>query len=374
MARQLVYNLDERRCFRLAKGQSWFVYGMWCGHAGMMSACLQAKSAVTAPTPLNSPALAAFIRGVERRALVVAEFQSGEVLVAERAVAVAMRAFVPAVADLPMNEWPGHFWRLLGSTPQLRQPAEGGAWPQDLVHLMELGEGERLALLLRIGAGLDEAQAAHALGVDTPVYCQWLAQACPRDASGQPDALAWRSLAESVQARVRELSPERQAQLERLRDSLVSSGPQAPVREPTAPVMQAERREQRRAPVRKSRASQWLWLLTGAVLLAGIGWAWLGSSADDAATAQSPQSQDAGLEVENPVQTESLQELELPPAAAPASVEPVVDPGQASLLEQADFLAWLAAGGPLPVDESREQPHSPAPQALALASGAGQAH
>ena len=107
------------------------------------------------------------------------------------------------------------------------------------------------------------------------------------------------------------------------------------------------------------------------MLLAGIGWAWLGSSADDVAAAPSP---DAGLEVENPVQTDTLQELELPPAAAPASVEPVVDPGQASLLEQADFLAWLAAGGPLPVDESREQPHSPAPQALALASGAAQAH
>jgi hypothetical protein len=346
---------------------------MYCGRAGMMSTCLQAKSAVTAPTPLNSPALAAFIRGVERRALVVAEFQSGEVLVAERAVAVAMRAFVPAVAELPMNEWPEHFWRLLGSTPQLRQPAEGGAWPQDLAHLMQLGEGERLALLLRIGAGLDEAQAAQALGVDTPVYCQWLAQACPRDASGQPDALAWRGLAEAVQARVRELSPERQAQLERLRDSLVSSGPQAPVREPAMPVMQAERREQRRAPVRKSRAGQWLWLLTGAVLLAGIGWAWLGSSGDQGAAGQEQQAPGTGLEVENPVETETLQELELPPAAPPASIEPALDPSQASMLEQADFLAWLAAGGPLPVDESREQPHSPAPQALALASGAGQA-
>jgi len=337
----------------------------------MMGACLPASSPVTAPIPLNSPALAAFIRGIERRALVVAEFQSGEVLVAERAVAVTLRAFVPTAVDQPMSEWPIHFWRLLSSTPELRQPAQEGSWPQDLAHLLQLSEGERLALLLRIGAGLDEGQAAQVLGVEMDAYCQWLASACPRDAAGQPDAQAWRALAEAVQARVRELSPERQAQLERLRDSLVSSEAAPPAREPVVPVMQAERRERQRAPARKSRAGQWLWLLTGAVLLAGIGWAWLSSSSAPSAV-DAGQAPGTGLEVDNPVQTDTLQELELPPAAAPASSEPVVDPGQAALLQQADFLAWLAAGGPLPVDESREQPHSPAPQALALVAGAAQ--
>lgn len=330
--------------------------------AGMMDACLQASSAVTSPTPLNSPALAAFIRGIERRALVVAEFQSGEVLVAERAVAVAMRAFVPAASEQPMTDWPAHFWRLLSSTPQLRQPAADGLWPQDLAHLAQLSDSERLALLLRIGAGLDEAQAAGVLGVELDAYCQWLALACPRDGQGQPDAQAWRALAESVQGRVRDLSPERQAQLERLRDSLVSSGPVPPPREP---VMQAERRERRVAPVRKSRAGQWLWLLTGAVLLAGLGWAWLSSSRGEAPAAAGD-GHAPGLEAENPVQTEQLQELSLPPAAAPAPLAPEPDPSQVSLLRQADFLAWVAAGGPLPVDESSEQPRTPASQTVAL--------
>ena len=36
-------------------------------------------------------------------------------------------------------------------------------------------DSERLALLLRIGAGLDEAQAAGVLGVELDAYCQWLA-------------------------------------------------------------------------------------------------------------------------------------------------------------------------------------------------------
>ena len=361
-----MYNLDGVAIFGQAAELSDAVQGMCQGHAGMMTACLQASSAVTVPTPLNSPALAAFIRGIERRALVVAEFQTGEALVAERAVAVAMRAFVPAAHEQSMSEWPLQFWRLLSSTPQLRQPADDGLWPQDLAHLPSLPETERLALLLRIGAGLDETLAAQVLGTEVQDYCQWLAQACPRDAQGQPDAQAWRTLAEAVQARVRDLSPERQAQLERLRESLVNSGQDDAVREQPMPVMQAQRRTRKPAPPPRSGMSQWLWLLTGAALLAGIAWAWLSSSNPDPALPPVDEAP-AGLEVENPVRSENLQQLELPPPAAPASVEPGPDPGQAALLEQADFLAWMAAGGPLPVDESSDQPRQPAAQVPALA-------
>lgn len=336
----------------------------------MMFACLQQYMAVTAPTPLSSPALAAFIRGIERRALVVAEFQSGEVLVAERAVAVAMRAFVPAASQQPMTQWPAHFWTLLTSTPLLRQPAADGSWPYDMAHLAQLPDGERLALLLRIGGGLDEPAAAGVLGVDVDTYCQALATACPRDAQGQPDAQAWRALAESVQQRVRDLSPERQAQLNRLRDSLVVSEALAPERSPAVPVMQAERRPaagSRAAP--RSNLGQWLWLLAGAALLAGVAWAWVGSkgSSGDAASVQAADGQGPGLETGNPVEQENLQDLDLPPASAPAPIEPVADPEQASLLRQADFLAWFAAGGPLPVDESQEQPQAHKPALLAAA-------
>lgn len=332
---------------------------MFLTGAVRMTACQQARSVVTAPTPLSSSALAAFIRGIERRALVVAEFQTGEVLVAERAVAVAMRAFVPAAADQPMAHWSAHFWRLLATTPQLRQTADEGLWPHDLEHLTRLPDGDRLALLLRIGAGLDEHQAAEVLGVPVETYCQALAQACPRDRAGQPDAQAWRALAESVQTRIRDLSPERQAQLSRLRDSLVVEPPAAPERGVAEPVMQAERRPAR-GPARPARASgigQWLWLLTGAALLAGLAWAWLGNGGD---TDPAPAADPAGLEADNPVQQEHLQELALPPAAPASEPEPVVDPAQAALLEQADFLAWLAAGSPLPRDESQEQPRNAA--------------
>lgn len=336
----------------------------------MMFACLQQYTVVTAPTPLTSPALAAFIRGIERRALVVAQFQSGEVLVAERAVAVAMRAFVPAANTQPMTQWPAHFWGLLASTPLLRQTAAGGDWPEDLHHLAQLADGERLALLLRIGAGLDEPAAAAVLGVDVQAYCQALSMACPRDPSGQPDAQAWRALAESVQERVRELSPERQAQLNRLRDSLVTGVAAPPEREAAPPVMQAERRHGSARPARRSNLGQWLWLLVGATLLAGMAWAWLGKD-DPAAAIDALPDSPTGLQDANPVRQENLQPLDLPPSSAPAPIEPAVDPSQVSLLGQADFLAWIAAGGPLPADESGQQPTQPKPALLAVA-GHGQ--
>ena len=333
-----------------------------------MLVCQQVRTDVTAPTPLSSSALAAFVRGIERRALVVAEFQTGEVLVAERAVAVAMRAFVPAAVDQPMAGWSTHFWRLLATTPQLRDTAADGLWPQDLAHLSQLADADRMALLLRIGAGLDEQQAAEVLGVPVDAYCQSLALACPRDAAGQPDPQAWRALAEAVQARVRDLSPERQAQLSRLRDSLVVELPVTPARADAEPVMQAERRPQRAAARQRpaSGAGQWLWLLTGAALLAGVAWAWMasGDAPEPAAADQAP----AGLDADNPVQQENLQQLELPPPAPPAAPEPLLEPGQAALPKQADFLAWLAAGAPLPVDESQPLPRAQAPLAVAVLS------
>ena len=87
---------------------------------------------MAAPAPLSpaaANALSAFLRGVERRALVVSELQTGDSGLAERAVAVAMRAFVGPAAALQMAEWPARFWGLLCSTPQLLKPTSPAARP-----------------------------------------------------------------------------------------------------------------------------------------------------------------------------------------------------------------------------------------------------
>lgn len=341
----------------------------------MMNTLMPSLIPVNSQVPLPSPALSAFIRGVERRALVVAEFQSGEVVVAERAVAVAMRAFVPVAASLPMSDWPLRFWSLLASTPLLRQQAVGGSWPEDLAHLAVLPEGERLSLLLRIGAGLDEPTAAAVLGVDVPSYQQSLALACPRDPEGCPDALAWRGLAEAVQERVRDLSPLRQEQLNRLRESLVTETVEidaegVPAAEPGIVVPEDPRRGRRGRPraaggSRRSGLAQWLWLLAGALVLAGAVWAWMARHPGGATAAGE---EDSGLLEGNPVETETLQDLPLPPPAEQAPPAPLPEDAQAALARDAGFLAWVAAGSPMPMDES-----GPAPRPLQAPGQASQA-
>ena len=308
--------------------------------------------AAPAPLPAATPgAASAFLRGVGRRALVVAELQGDAA--GAHAVAAAMRAFSGQAATLAMADWPARFWGLLCNAPRLRAPVAATPLP----HLSNLNAGDRLALLLRIGAGLEEEGAAASLGMAVPDYRQALARACPRDAHGQPDATAWRMLAEQVQARVRDLSPQRLQQLEQLRDA-VAAPPAVAARPAAAPP--------RRQPARRV---WWFWLLPGLFLLlaAAAIWWWRGHgmvlAGDGAAPAEGV------LGDTGPIQVESL-----PDASTPAVAEDIhaaddaamlADP-ELALAQEADFLAWQAAGGPLPVDESQVQPGRAEPAGTAL--------
>jgi hypothetical protein len=100
----------------------------------------------------------------------------------------------------------------------------------------------RLALLLRVGGSLDEGIAMRVLDQDEAGYQHLLADACPRDAHGQPDASAWRQLAEQVQARIRELPATRLQQLQQ---------PAAPVAHNEAPTSSW------RTPARRAGGRQW---------------------------------------------------------------------------------------------------------------------
>jgi len=319
------------------------------------------------PFPAAANALSAFLRGVERRALVVAQLQSGDDAVAARAVAVAMRAFASHAADLPMVDWPARFWGLLCSTPQLLAPAVAGQWPPALEHLGQRAAGERLALLLRIGAGLDETVAAAVLGVEADAYRRALAAACPLDAQGQPDAIAWRALAEAVQAQVRDLSPARVQQLEELRES-VSRGPSAdkPATAADIPVPRPRSAATRKA-ARRWHWHTWLLLMLPLLLLVVVAlWWWRGQPAGVAGIAP----REGTLVDSGPVQVEPLSDDSSPAtatasAAAAGDAAMLADP-ELAVARDADFHAWIAAGGPLPVDESQLQPSRPEPATRGL--------
>src|SRR5690606_15855285 len=74
---------------------------------------------------LNDPvaaraALTAFLRGVERRGVVFAQWQGGDAAAGDAALADTLRAFAAGAQAMPFAEWPRRFWAMLLAAPQLR--------------------------------------------------------------------------------------------------------------------------------------------------------------------------------------------------------------------------------------------------------------
>lgn len=185
-----------------------------------------------APEPAASPALAAFLRGAERRGAVLAELQAGDADAGDAALAGAMRQFRGEAGALPMADWPARFWSLLLAQPQLRRRVPV-ALPLDASdRLDELGSGPRAALLLRVAAGLEEAAAAAALGVALPSYRMALQRALPRDGEGRADPQRWQQLRDHIHRRIKTLPPQRLARLTAAREAALR-GPAAVPARPT---------------------------------------------------------------------------------------------------------------------------------------------
>lgn len=166
-------------------------------------------------------ALTAFLRGVERRGTVFAELQAGAAGPGDEALAATLRAFRLVAAKAPFAEWPLRFWALLLASPLLRHPTRGAAWAPQFGVLASLGSGPRAALLLRLVAGLSEADAAAVLGVARPTYRLALQRALPHRDDGTPDAAAWHALGDAAQAAIRHLPAERLAHLARQREAAI---------------------------------------------------------------------------------------------------------------------------------------------------------
>lgn len=329
-----------------------------------------------ATAPLSSTAagaLSAFLRGVERRALLVAELQCGDPAVAEQALVAVMRAFAGIASDVPMAQWPDRFWILLAHRSPLRTPTDGGHWSPELAHLPTLAPAARLALLLRIGGGLDEAAAAQILDLPVADYQQALAEACPRDANGHPDAAAWRSLAEQVQQRLRDLPVSR---LQRLQQPVAAPAPNNPDAASWRTPNKADTAPARARPRRKGgRRVPWKGIVivlatVGVLLGAAAWWKHAGHAVDPAASTPAGAVAETG-----PVEVEELPAADLPvtapadPAHAASDTAMLADP-DLPLARDADLYAWFAAGGPVPVDESQPQPSRPEPATAGLETSA----
>lgn len=179
---------------------------------------------MTAPPPPAPAALPAFLRGVERRAAVLAELQCGDALAGDAALAAAMRAFRAGAGRLPLAQWPLRFWTLLLSAPQLRRGAPAANRGAEWHGLAALGNGTRAAVLLRLAAGLDAQTAAAVLAVAPARYQQALADALSRHGHDDPEAL--QRLEDALQQRLRQLPASRLMQLAQLRERALLGTPE----------------------------------------------------------------------------------------------------------------------------------------------------
>lgn len=278
---------------------------------------------MTTPTPPPAPsaAIAAFLRGLDRRARLLALVQSGDAAATTRALDVAARVFATEAGQWPIAQWPRQYWRLLLSTPSMRQASPAAAGP--LPGVARLPPQVRAALLLHLVAALEDADAAAALGIDMDTYQQRIRDALPRDALNQPDLDVWRAWRAAAQ-RALEAMPEAAA------DTPVAS---------ELPVSQIHEAGD---AARHRRRMRWLWLGVALCAVALVASFFL-----------HPRGRELLDQWRNHVQVAPL-----PPAAAPkARFDPVdpalhpdrellAEPGTVQLARRLPLLAWLAAEAP----------------------------
>lgn len=176
----------------------------------------------SAPRSTAPAALSAFLRGVERRGAVLAELQAGDAQAGDAALASAMAGFRAIAAESALADWPSRFWSLLLTQPRLAHRTPVAIAVEATDRLAELGSGPRAALLLRLAAGLSEAEAAAVLGVAPATYRLALQRALPRHPDGRADPQAWQQLREQVHRRIKTLPPERLERLARAREQALS--------------------------------------------------------------------------------------------------------------------------------------------------------
>lgn len=217
-----------------------------------------------APPASRPAAVAAFLRGVHRRSRLLARVQAGDPGAARDALSVAAKVFAADAGQWPIAEWPAQYWRLLLSVPAMGlRRAEADAAPI-LPQIARLTPSLRAAVLLHLVAGLEDGDAAAALGIGVGLYQQRIRSALPRTPQGELDLDVWRAWRDAAQ----------QA-LEQLPDAVepTSAAPRAPQPRPAAAAAferdtAADAAAVGAAPRAQRRRMRWLWLALLACALA----------------------------------------------------------------------------------------------------------
>lgn len=287
----------------------------------------------TTPTPAPpSPALSAFLRGIERRAFVFAQLQCGSDDDAEAALGRAMRAFKLDSLNRPLAAWPAAFWALLMAQAELSRGQS------EVPELRALSSGPRAALLLRMVGGLDFPHAAGVLGISEATYRFALQRALQQLGEAGISYAVLGALRERLHRQVKTLPEARTESLAALRARVLEDQPEAlpPPPRPVSPV--------------------WRRLAWAGLALLALGFA---------ATFWSP------APVLSPGSTEALP-IEAAPVPVPATAASdwvthpdytqLAAPGDEALAAELALLSWIASGeaGELPVPATGESGEAPA--------------
>ncbi|MCF7221585.1 hypothetical protein [Marilutibacter chinensis] len=324
------------------------------------------------PRPASA-ALAAFMRGVERRAAVLAELQAGDAAVGDAAVEAALSAFRSGSDDLSMNEWPQRFWAMLLAQPTLQRHA-GVAIPLEATdRLAELGHGPRAALLLHLAAGLGEEDAAAILGIGAASYRLAVRQALADPTGRLSEQQAWLQMREQVQRRIRTLSAPRLARLAHAREAALGGGTaESGPASGAAPVPERTGGRTTKPPGRRRGLLVLLWLLLVLCLVALAATFWWPFPGASPFGNRLP-----GANGTSPVRIEPLPDAESPaqrydPVSALIThpdFERLADPEAAAVADDLAFYSWLAAQADGPPDPMLpaldDRPPSQAPETSA---------
>ena len=166
----------------------------------------------------------------------LAELCCGDPARGDAAVAAAMRALRTLVARPGAGPQSGadpdlhdQFWTLLLAAPPLRRPRPDGHWSAELAVLGALQPGTRAALLLRLVAGLDDAQAGRVLRV-APGSIRRAIDSARAQPAGTSRAAFWDGVARAIEQHVQQLPAERLARLAAARSHALL-GTETPMRE-----------------------------------------------------------------------------------------------------------------------------------------------
>jgi hypothetical protein len=202
----------------------------------------------------STAAVASFLRGVERRAAILAELQCGDAGLGDQALSAAIETFTAAAPSAIADEWPQLFWTTLLQTPALNAEALAPFWQGDFAPLARLDFGTRAVILLRVVVGLNDVQAAQVFGVEPAEYKQALQRALPLRADGSLDGEAWLALNDEARFVIQHMPPERVAAIARLRDAAIAARPPEPTTRESA---------RRSLPITKPRWLGKLWASIG---------------------------------------------------------------------------------------------------------------